>query len=101
TMVLRALLTEMAGELSVFGSAARRLGFAEEASRQIREFQNHGMSAARVRAVAERVTDGHSAREKLLDLALVYERYVAWLEKQELQDGDALLTAATELLEKN
>ena len=101
TMVLRALLTEREGELSIFRSAARRLGFAEEVSKQIREFQNHGLSAAAVRRIAAKVKAGHSAREKLQDLALVYERYCGWLEEQGLEDGDALLSAATELLEKS
>ena len=100
TMVLRALLTEMQGELTVFRGAARRLGFAEELSKQIRELQNHGLSVAELRRIASQVTAGHGAREKLLDLALVQERYAAWLTKQGLEDGDALLTSAKELLEK-
>ena len=101
TMVLRALLTEMEGELSIFRSAARCLGFAKEVSKQIREFQNHGLSAAEVKRIAAEVKAGHSAREKLRDLALVYARYCGWLKQQGLQDGDALLSAATELLEKS
>ncbi|MGZ8900880.1 MAG: PD-(D/E)XK nuclease family protein, partial [Limisphaerales bacterium] len=101
TMVLRALLTEMQGDLAIFRGAARRLGFAEELSKQIRELQNHGLSAADVRRMAAQVTAGHSARDKLLDLALVQERYAEWLTKQGLEDGDALLTAAKESLEKS
>ena len=100
TMVLRALLTEMQGDLAIFRGAARRLGFAEELSKQIRELHNHGLGAAGVRRVAGQVKAGHSAREKLLDLALVQERYAEWLSRQGLEDGDALLTAAKELLEK-
>ena len=100
TMVLRALLTEMEGDLSIFRGAARRLGFAEEVSKQIREFQNHGLNPAGVRRIATQVKGGHSAREKLLDLAQIYERYGKWLAGQGLKDGDALLTEATELLEE-
>jgi ATP-dependent helicase/nuclease subunit B len=100
TMVLRALLNEFDADLTVFRSAARRLGFAEEVSKQIREFQNHGLSPANVRRIAEQIAAGYGAREKLSDLAFIYERYTAWLAKQKLEDGDALLTAATELLEK-
>jgi ATP-dependent helicase/nuclease subunit B len=55
---------------------------------------------AKVRRIASQITTGHSAREKLLDLALLQERYEAWLAEQGLEDGDALLTAAKELLEK-
>jgi ATP-dependent helicase/nuclease subunit B len=100
TMVLRALLTEMHGDLTIFRGAARRLGFAEELSKQIRELHNHGLSVAKVRRIASQITAGHSAREKLLDLALVQERYAAWMAQQGLEDGDALLTSAKELLEK-
>ena len=100
TMVLRALLTEMEGELTIFRGAARRLGFAEEVSKQIREFQNHGLSPAAVRKIATEVKGGHSAREKLLDLVQIYERYGKWLADRGLKDGDALLTEATDLLEE-
>lgn len=101
TMVLRALLTKLEPELSIFRGAARRLGFAEEVSKQIREFRNHGLAPEQLRQIASRIKTGHSAREKLLDLAFVYERYNTWLAHEHLQDGDALLTAATELLNES
>ena len=100
TMVLRALLTEMHSELRIFRGGARRLGFAQELSKQIRELHNHGLNVADVRRIASQIKEGHSARDKLLDLALVQERYGAWLVKKGLEDGDALLTAATDLLDQ-
>lgn len=101
TMVLRALLTGVGDQLSIFRGAARRLGFAEEVSRQIREFQNHGLTPAALRKIAAQVKNGHSARDKLIDLALVFDRYNDWLSAQELEDGDALLAAAADLLESD
>lgn len=99
TMVLRALLTEKEDELSIFQGAARRVGFAEEVSKQIREFKNHGLNPAGLRKIGSQIKEGHNARQKLLDLALVYECYTEWLKQQRLEDGDALLTSATQLLE--
>ncbi|HVK57149.1 MAG TPA: hypothetical protein VM735_00080 [Candidatus Kapabacteria bacterium] len=100
TMVLRALLTEAESGLSIFKGAARRMGFPEEVSKQIREFQNHGLNPSDVRKIATQLRSGHSAREKLQDLAFLHEQYSAWLAEQEVEDGDALLSAATEALRK-
>ena len=97
-MVLRALLSEWADQLTIFRNAARRAGFAEELSKQIREFQNHGFSPAGIRKLAAQLDRGRRAPEKLSDLALIYAKYQGWLKAQSLEDGDALLTGAADLL---
>jgi ATP-dependent helicase/nuclease subunit B len=98
TMVLRALLSQCGHELTIFRKAAHHSGFAEELSGQIREFQNHGLTPAGVRKLASQARPNARLVEKLSDLALLYENYLNWLEAQALEDGDALLTAATDLL---
>jgi ATP-dependent helicase/nuclease subunit B len=98
TMVLRALLGRCSDQLTIFRNAARHGGFAEELSTQIREFQNHGLGPAAVRKLAARSSANSRLNQKLSDLALLYEQYLAWLEKESLRDADALLTAAAELL---
>ena len=97
-MVLRALLNELRERFTIFKSSARRLGFAEEASAQIREFQQHGIAPRELREIAEAAFSG-IVRDKLFDLALLYEAYNDWLERNELRDDEWLLQLAAELLE--
>jgi ATP-dependent helicase/nuclease subunit B len=99
-MVLRALLGELHGQFTIFKSSARRLGFASEASEQIREFQQHGLSPRKLREIAA-AGSSIPAREKLLDLALLLEAYNKWLSANGLRDEEWLLPLAAELLERN
>jgi len=99
-MVLRAILGEAAPGLAVFQKAARRLGFAEELSAQIREFQNHGLNPAAVRRLAAQVSGEGRVAEKIGDLVELFERYERWLEGHGLRDGDALLDLAADRLEQ-
>jgi ATP-dependent helicase/nuclease subunit B len=100
TMVLRAILNGLEGRFAVFGAAARRHGFAEELGAHFREFANHGLTPSRLRELAAEVPNRQALREKLRDFATVFESYRAWLKQEDLQDGDALLGAAADALEK-
>lgn len=98
-MVLRALLEKCRGELGIFGRCARRIGFAEELSDQLREFQQLGLSPDRVRQMAGEFTG--VLAQKLLDLACLFETYRGWLAANGTEDADSLLCAATEHLREN
>ncbi len=100
TMVLRALLNRCEAQLSIFAGAARRQGFPEEVARQIREFANHGLTPTDLRKLADQVTKRNELPQKLRDFALLYEQYRDWLKARELQDSDALLGMAAELIER-
>ena len=97
-MVLRALLLRHESELKLFRSSARRSGFAQELSRLLNEFQQHQLSPVKLRALAENKRLRTELRDKLSDLALLHERYSAWLVENNLQDASRLLDAATEML---
>jgi ATP-dependent helicase/nuclease subunit B len=99
-MVLRALLGSLHEEFTIFRTCARRIGFAEEAGDQIREFQQHGLTPDKLRQIAVGSPEGPS-RQKLLDLALLLERYARWLREHGLQDEENLLSLAADLLAKN
>jgi ATP-dependent helicase/nuclease subunit B len=94
-MVLRALLLRHGTELKLFRRSARRTGFAQEIGALLNEFQQHQLTPARLRALAQR--DGLPAelRAKLLDLALLHEAYANWLAEHELHDANCLLDFAT------
>ena len=98
-MVLHALLTRGDDRLTVFRHASKRLGFAAELSKQLREFQNHALRPATLRNLAGELGRQPQVRAKLHDLALIQEQYNEWLTQHSLEDSDALLTHATELLE--
>lgn len=100
-MVLRALLLRHESELKLFRGSARRAGFAQEISALLSEFQQHQLSPSKLRALAENRNLRAELRDKLRDLALLDEKYAAWLAENGLQDGDRLLDAATELLRVN
>jgi ATP-dependent helicase/nuclease subunit B len=97
-MVLRALLLRHEDELKLFRGSARRAGFAQETSRLLNEFQQHQLAPAKLRALAENKNLRSELRDKLRDLALLHERYSAWLAENQLQDANHLLGAATEML---
>lgn len=97
-MVLRSLLDQGAQELSVFSKSARRAGFAQELSRQLREFEHHQFDPGQLEALAaaEGLPSGLSG--KLRDLAALWKAYRAWLKAGRLRDGNELPRAACELL---
>jgi len=97
-MVLRALLLRHENELKLVRRSARRPGFAQETSALLNEFQQHHLTPAKLRALAN--GDGLTAelRAKLLDLALLHETYTNWLGEHELQDANCLLDFATSAL---
>ncbi len=97
-MVLRALLNRLEPQLEIFRGAARRHGFPEELSRQIREFSNHGLTPSALRQLAQQIHGRNGLPEKLRDFALIFEHFRDWLQSRGLQDSDALLGAAAGLL---
>lgn len=96
-MVLRSLLSRERSRLNIFRSSARLPGFARELSANLHELQDHQLSPARLRALAAK-SPARQLSAKLMDLALILEGYLAWLESHQLVDADRLLTLATAAL---
>lgn len=97
-MVLRALLTRRRNELNVFRAAARLKGFAQQLSRALREFQRAQLSPEQLLALSREAGGRHQLNLKLQDLALMLRAYLDWLEEQQLQDSDQLLSLAAQAL---
>jgi ATP-dependent helicase/nuclease subunit B len=97
-MVLRALLLRHQNELKLFSKSARRPGFARQLSRLLRELQQHQFTPAGLRALAQNKNLRAELRDKLNDLALLYENYSRWLAGHHLQDSNRLLDFATRAL---
>jgi ATP-dependent helicase/nuclease subunit B len=97
-MVLRALLLRHENELKLFRGSARRPGFAQEISRLFAEFQQNQLSASRLRTFADDRNLRAELRDKLRDLALLFDRYSSWLADHQLRDGNCLLDDATAML---
>lgn len=97
-MVLRALLRKHGSELKLLRRSARRNGFVQELGGQLAELQRHQFGPPRLRALATNETLRRELRDKLLDLALLSEKYAEWLEQHNLQDANCLLDIATSRL---
>jgi len=99
-MVLRALLVRHEKELKLFRLSATRPGFALELSAVLTEVQQHQFTAAQLRALAGNKKLRAELQNKLLDLALLLEKYELWLAEQGLQDANRLLDFAAGALRK-
>ncbi len=97
-MVLRALLQLHADELKLFRTSARRAGFAQELGTLLAELQQHQFGPAKLRALAANENIRRELRDKLHALALLAEKYAAWLREHGLQDANNLLEMATSAL---
>jgi ATP-dependent helicase/nuclease subunit B len=100
-MVLRALLLRHADELKLFRGSARRAGFAQELGTLLSELQQHQFTPVKLRECAADEKLRRELRHKLHDLALLSEKYAAWLREHELQDANNLLDFATAALRES
>lgn len=98
-MVLRALLRRHEDELKLLRGSARRTGFAQELAGQLGELQQHQFGQARLRKLAADESLRRDLRDKLLDLALLSEKYAEWQKEHNLRDANCLLDIAAELLQ--
>lgn len=97
-MVLRALLLRHEKELKVFRQSARRPGFANQLSQLLLELQQHQITPAKMRTLAQNKNLRAELRDKSNDLALLHENYLRWLAENELQDANCFLDFATDAL---
>ena len=102
-MVLRALLAKHHAELKIFRASARLTGFATQLSLLLREFQRSRVTPASLATLAAKVPIAGRLNDKLHDLALLLDRYHAWLaarrdQGQNLDDANRLLDLATAAL---
>ncbi|MBG88003.1 MAG: hypothetical protein CMO80_14020 [Verrucomicrobiales bacterium] len=97
-MVLRALLTTLKEDLSVYAKSAMRPGLAVQLSDLMREFQRNRLSPASLEKLVDAQGLPSLLRGKLDDLALLFRSYVGWLEHNHVRDSDALLDAAASQL---
>jgi ATP-dependent helicase/nuclease subunit B len=97
-MVLRALLWRHESELTLLRGSARRPGFAQELAGQLTELQQEQFGPARLRTLAAAPALRPELRDKLLDLALLAEKYADWLRQHDLLDASCLLDLAVSRL---
>ena len=97
-MVLRALLRRQRDAFEIFRRSATQPGFAQELSRQWREFQEQGLTPGDLEAAAASPAIPPALAGKLRDTARLARAYAAWLQERGLSDPDALLDTAAALL---
>ena len=100
-MVLRGLLAEKRGNLKLFRASARLTGFANQLSQVLGELQKAGLDPDSLDLIAARVPHSEALTAKLHDFSIILREYLAWLGTHGLQDSDALLRAAANVLTAN
>jgi ATP-dependent helicase/nuclease subunit B len=95
-MVLRALLAEHERDLKIFHGSTRLAGFAHQLSSVLRELQRHHVSAEQLLDTAKKLADVPQLADKLRDLALMLQSYLAWLRRNGLHDANSLFDLATD-----
>jgi len=92
SMVLADVIRQAKGKLSYYSAAAGRRGFVERLSICIGDFKKAGMTPGEVRDLAQAMDGGDGLRDKLLDIALLFELYQqrlhgAFLDGEDVQDA--------------
>jgi ATP-dependent helicase/nuclease subunit B len=95
-MVLRGLLSRHRAGLRIFRASARLIGFAQQLSNVLGEFERRELTADALRQTAPTLSPGLS--RKLEDFALILQEYRRWLEDHGLRDGECLLTETAQRL---
>lgn len=94
-MVLRALLHQKKSDLKLFHATARLPGFAARLSLLLRELQRHQISPKQLTALAAKVSQPSTLRDKIQDFALILGAYLDWLKTHDLKDLDCVQDEAT------
>lgn len=97
-MVLRAVLKENKSRLRLFRAEAALTAFARQLSLDLRELQRCQLSAAALSKLSLRADLPASLRNKLHDLGLLLDAYLAWIKNHGLEDADCLLDIAVHCL---
>jgi ATP-dependent helicase/nuclease subunit B len=95
-MVLRGLLSKHRAGLKIFRASARLIGFAQQLSSVLSEFERRQLTADTLRNAAPALSPGLG--RKLEDFALIRQEYRRGLEDHELRDGECLLTETAQRL---
>ena len=99
-MVLRALLLRHGESLTIYRGSAKRAGFVQELSELLRELQQHRVSPAALRQIAQRREPSDPLGRKLGDLARLLEAYANWLRERDMRDADHQIEHASDLLRR-
>ncbi len=97
-MVLRALLADKREQLKLFRASARLTGFAQQLSELLGELQRRQLTPKALKQLAGQLSQLGGLSYKLEDLASLLEHYLNWLAVHQLQDHEALLRTASDLL---
>ena len=91
-MVMRKLLSDNSGRLSYYKNSADKPGFILELSKTITELSQYNISPEDVKKSSEALSGGDCTQtvRKLSDIAVIYEDYVAYMEKNYISSDMAL-----------
>ena len=96
-MLVQRAANALGGELNWYQGASRRPGFAERAMREIESFKQAGMSPGDVRALS--ASESGALKEKLSDIARLYQAYEQSLSGRFLDGADEAMEAVKRMPE--
>ena len=92
SMVMRACIQQVHSALTIFKSASQRKGFCQRCLKMISTLENCGYSPADLLATAEKL-DASILKYKLMDTALIYQKYSEILDSGYTDNADRLKRA--------
>ncbi|HHV65163.1 MAG TPA: helicase-exonuclease AddAB subunit AddB [Peptococcaceae bacterium] len=96
-MIIYRILSKAQKELKVFARSAERQGFVSTISTLITEFKRYNVTPEDLKAVADKLEEGNSLKDKLKELHLIYARYEETLALRYRDNDDDLTLAAAKL----
>lgn len=89
-MVLRKVLDECCGELSIYKKAAKQDGFVVRMADFLGQLKQHAVSPEDLQEKVDVLEAGGAARRKLQDITVIYERFNRYLEDRYLDNEDVV-----------
>lgn len=90
TMILRKIMDDNNRDLSIFKNASRQEGFINSFSQLLSEFKQLGIKPADLLSASRKMEEKEMSRQKLQDIALIYEHFNEYLAERYLDSEDYL-----------
>lgn len=97
SMLIRGILQDLGDQLSLYASDSMTTGGVQEILRSIDELKNEGISAERIVELSEEESLPSTLREKLLEIALIFQNYEKRIQGKYLDGADRLHLLAEKL----
>lgn len=96
SMLISSIASDLKDDLTIYKKSAEFAGFSEVLSQTIKELKNYSITAEDLKAACEELKIGE-LKNKVMDLALIFERYETELHEGFIDDEDRMTMAVEKL----